>query len=126
MSARIDYGKDLGNAVKHVNVLLADLRLMVSVCMAGALSPEESNGISYSSNLFAGGKRGLVACVSTSGGKSRWTFEFELDYAGDGRVKEESSVLVSRHDGPGKPSMRERCKFSRTALGEVVSRMASA
>ena len=121
MGAKINYSKDIEKAIRSVNVVLSDLRLMVSGCMLGALPPEECNEISYSSNLTFGGPQGLVAHVVAIGGKSRWEFEFDL--AGSTNVA--SSVWVSRHDGIGKPSLREHCKFSHTELVETVSRMAS-
>lgn len=121
MSAKINYGSDIEKAIKSVNVVLADLRLMVSSCMLGALPPYECNEISYSSNFTFGGPQGLVVHVAATGGKSRWEFEFDL--AGSTNVA--SAVWVSRHDGIGKPSLREHCKFSHTELEETVSRMAA-
>lgn len=121
MSAKINYGRDIEKAVKSVNVVLADLRLMVSSCMLGALPPEEYKEISYSSNLTFGGPQGLAVHVAATGGKSRWEFEFDLS----GSTNVASAVWVSRHDGIGKPSLRERCKFTHAEIMETVSRMAS-
>lgn len=121
MGVTINYGKDIEKAIKSVNVVLSDLRLMVSSCLLGALPPEEYKEISYSSNLTFGGPHGLVAHVVATGGKSRWAFKFDLG----GSTSVASSVRVSRQDGIGKPSQCEHCKFTNSELAETVSRMAS-